>query len=23
MQYLTSNIPRPIINNSSHNHKYI
>jgi len=23
MQYLTSNIPKPIINNSSHNHKYI
>jgi len=23
MQYLTSNIPRPIISNSGHNHKYI
>ena len=23
MQYLTSNIPRPIISNSRHNHKFI
>jgi len=23
MQYLTSNIPRPIISSSRHNHKYI
>jgi len=23
MQYLTSNIPQPIIKNGCHNHKYI